>query len=272
MYKVPTRKTIPVVSALVGELAVLQAGHGITVSALYNIDDAGNGINTTKANATGSAGSLLAGILAGAEASTIANVHVSAGIGANAHLDVTENLEDSFVTVASRAHNSVQANATGNSKGLFTGDGGASGTKVRAIVHTEASAVVGNGATIGESPVLQGNLKNVTIASAATSVIGSTAAGASGKNIAGSIRDLFSGEISVPAILSGGGSVVDFDIENVANTIAEKDPDELIDDTRNFIRNSPGIALAGAAVVGFVVARLVKSGLAPSDETEDDRD
>ena len=51
-------------------------------------------------------------------------------------------------------------------------------------------------------------------------------------------------------------------IENVANTIAEKDPDELIEDTRNFVRNSPGIALAGAAVVGFVVARLVKSGLA----------
>ena len=51
-------------------------------------------------------------------------------------------------------------------------------------------------------------------------------------------------------------------IENVANTIAEKNPDELIEDTRNFVRNSPGIALAGAAVVGFVVARLVKSGLA----------
>ena len=51
-------------------------------------------------------------------------------------------------------------------------------------------------------------------------------------------------------------------IENVANTIAEKDPDELIEDTRNFVRNSPGIALAGAAVVGFVVARLLKTGLA----------
>ena len=60
-------------------------------------------------------------------------------------------------------------------------------------------------------------------------------------------------------------------IENVANTIAEKDPDELIEDTRNFVRNSPGIALAGAAVVGFVVARLVKSGLA-KDEDEDDND
>ena len=45
--------------------------------------------------------------------------------------------------------------------------------------------------------------------------------------------------------------------------------DELIDDTRNFVRNSPGIALAGAAVVGFVVARLVKSGLARDDEDDD---
>jgi hypothetical protein len=59
-------------------------------------------------------------------------------------------------------------------------------------------------------------------------------------------------------------------IENVANTIAGKDPDELIEDTRNFVRNSPGIALAGAAVVGFVVARLVKSGLAKDEEDDED--
>ena len=59
-------------------------------------------------------------------------------------------------------------------------------------------------------------------------------------------------------------------IENAANTIAEKDPDELIEDTRNFVRSSPGIALAGAAVVGFVVARLIKSALGTTDEDEDD--
>ena len=58
-------------------------------------------------------------------------------------------------------------------------------------------------------------------------------------------------------------------IENVANTIAEKDPDELIEDTRNFVRNSPGIALAGAAVVGFVMARLLKSGLARDEDSEE---
>jgi hypothetical protein len=59
-------------------------------------------------------------------------------------------------------------------------------------------------------------------------------------------------------------------IENAANTIASKDPDELIDDARTFVRNSPGIALAGAAVVGFVVARLVKSGLATTRGEDDD--
>jgi ElaB/YqjD/DUF883 family membrane-anchored ribosome-binding protein len=60
-------------------------------------------------------------------------------------------------------------------------------------------------------------------------------------------------------------------IENVANSIAGKDPDELIDDTRTFVRNSPGVALAGAAVVGFVVARLLKTGLASASDDEDDR-
>ena len=59
-------------------------------------------------------------------------------------------------------------------------------------------------------------------------------------------------------------------IENVANQIAAKDPDELIEDTRNFVRNSPGIALAGAAVVGFVFARLLKTGLGSNDEDDDD--
>ena len=58
-------------------------------------------------------------------------------------------------------------------------------------------------------------------------------------------------------------------IENVANQIASKDPDELIEDTRNFVRNSPGIALAGAAVVGFVVARLFKTGLSRDEDDED---
>jgi len=50
-------------------------------------------------------------------------------------------------------------------------------------------------------------------------------------------------------------------IEETANRLAAKDADELIDDTRTFVRNSPGVALAGAAVLGFALVRLVKSGL-----------
>lgn len=58
-------------------------------------------------------------------------------------------------------------------------------------------------------------------------------------------------------------------IESTANTIASKDPDELIEDTRNFVRNSPGVAIAGAAIVGFALARLLKSGLSSRDEDDD---
>ncbi len=50
-------------------------------------------------------------------------------------------------------------------------------------------------------------------------------------------------------------------LEDAANRIAAKDPDELIDDTREFVRKSPGVALAGAAIIGFALVRLVKSGL-----------
>ena len=49
-------------------------------------------------------------------------------------------------------------------------------------------------------------------------------------------------------------------IEDVANKLAAKDPDELIEDTREFVRKSPGVALAGAAIIGFALVRLVKSG------------
>lgn len=63
-------------------------------------------------------------------------------------------------------------------------------------------------------------------------------------------------------------------IDDIANSLASKDPDELIEDTRNFVRKSPGMALAGAAIVGFAVARLVKSGLddARGRSRDDDED
>ncbi|MDQ3247554.1 MAG: hypothetical protein M3Q52_11845 [Pseudomonadota bacterium] len=58
-------------------------------------------------------------------------------------------------------------------------------------------------------------------------------------------------------------------IEDAANSLASKDADELIDDTRDFVRRSPTVALAGAAIVGFALARLVKAGLAGSGNDGD---
>ena len=50
-------------------------------------------------------------------------------------------------------------------------------------------------------------------------------------------------------------------IEKAASSLAAKQPDELFDDARSFVRKSPGIALAGAAILGFALVRVVKSGL-----------
>ena len=50
-------------------------------------------------------------------------------------------------------------------------------------------------------------------------------------------------------------------LDDTAQSLAAKDPDELIEDTRQFVKKSPGIALAGAAIIGFAVARLIQSGL-----------
>ena len=37
--------------------------------------------------------------------------------------------------------------------------------------------------------------------------------------------------------------------------------DELVDDVRDFVRASPGVAIGIAATVGFTLARLVQAGI-----------
>ncbi len=59
-------------------------------------------------------------------------------------------------------------------------------------------------------------------------------------------------------------------LDSTARKLSGKDPDELIDDTRQFIRKSPGVALAGAAIVGFALARLVKSGFSSEEDEDED--
>src|SRR5262245_22389582 len=59
-------------------------------------------------------------------------------------------------------------------------------------------------------------------------------------------------------------------LEEAAGKISAKDPDELIEDTREFVRKSPGVALAGAAIIGFALVRLVKAGLAQGRDDDDE--
>lgn len=55
-------------------------------------------------------------------------------------------------------------------------------------------------------------------------------------------------------------------VNGFADRLEAKDVDELVEDVRSFVRQSPGVAIGAAATVGFVLARLVQAGL---DERRD---
>ena len=46
-----------------------------------------------------------------------------------------------------------------------------------------------------------------------------------------------------------------------SDQIKGKDVDQLLDEAREFVRKSPGVAVGVAAALGFAVARLVQSGI-----------
>lgn len=54
-------------------------------------------------------------------------------------------------------------------------------------------------------------------------------------------------------------------VSGLADTLRNKDVDELFDDARNVVRKSPGVAIGVAAVVGFTLVRLIKAGLEEND-------
>ena len=58
-------------------------------------------------------------------------------------------------------------------------------------------------------------------------------------------------------------------VSSFADNLKAKTVDDIVDDTRSFIRKSPGIAIGIAAVAGFALMRVVKTGL---DEVRGGRD
>ncbi len=49
-------------------------------------------------------------------------------------------------------------------------------------------------------------------------------------------------------------------IDEFADTLDKKDVDDIVEDTRNFVRKSPALAIGAAAAVGFLLTRLIRAG------------
>jgi ElaB/YqjD/DUF883 family membrane-anchored ribosome-binding protein len=49
-------------------------------------------------------------------------------------------------------------------------------------------------------------------------------------------------------------------ISGVADSLKSKDVDDLVDDTRKFVKEKPAIAIGAAAALGFVLTRIFKAG------------
>ena len=50
-------------------------------------------------------------------------------------------------------------------------------------------------------------------------------------------------------------------VSGFAGRVREKSVDDIIDDTRDVVRRSPTVAIAAAAVVGFALMRVIRTGL-----------
>ena len=50
-------------------------------------------------------------------------------------------------------------------------------------------------------------------------------------------------------------------VSSFAGKVRDKSVDDLLDDTRDVVRKSPAVAIAAAAVVGFALVRLFRTGL-----------
>jgi hypothetical protein len=60
-------------------------------------------------------------------------------------------------------------------------------------------------------------------------------------------------------------------LNRYADTLQNKDPEELVDDARELVRKSPAVALTGAAILGFGLVRLLKAGIEESSNGNGDR-
>lgn len=83
----------------------------------------------------------------------------------------------------------------------------------------------------------------------------------------GSVEDKLGGQYA------GVGRKASDSIKSLASTIDERSIDDLVADARAFVERSPAVAIGIAALLGFAVARVVRSGIGEfrDDGTDDAR-
>ena len=58
-------------------------------------------------------------------------------------------------------------------------------------------------------------------------------------------------------------------LDQYASRLRDADLESITGDVRNFVRRNPALAIGGAVVVGFLLARMFRSGSSASDINED---
>jgi hypothetical protein len=190
----------------------------------------------------------------------------SGGTSVAGRSDTTNPIGGSSASNANGARAAVTSSATDSSDDLITGggtssgsanrgsstggssgeDGGESRQGIRGMLSSGAGKVRDEAGTRARSFVGQGLERGSTTLTNVAGIVSQTAA---------QLDDQLGQQYGDYARHAGAA------LERYASTLANKDPEELVDDARELVRKSPGVAIAGAAIVGFGLVRLIKAGL-----------
>lgn len=169
--------------------------------------------------------------------------------GARTSMTADDSQTDSLITTGTgTTGGSSGASASSSDTGGSGNSGGIRGmvsnvsTKARDEAATRARGFVGNGLKSGSDTL--GNI---------STLIGDT------------VEQI---EEKLGPQYAGYARTASQTIDRYAQSLANKDPDELVDDARELVRKSPGVALAGAAILGFGLVRLLKAGMPTDTDAE----
>lgn len=126
--------------------------------------------------------------------------------------------------------------------------------KVKAKIKEEASNLKGKAADTARDYANQGKAK-------ATSALGEVSSAM--EDAAGDVDSRFGEQYGEYARMAASA------VSGFASRLESKDVDDLLRDAEDLVRKSPVVAIGIAAVAGFAIARLIKSGF--SDVANDRR-